>query len=88
METNIRFPFCAWPVYLPHTENWKVFFFFPECFTVLCNVSRGNLLAGLAVLNQNICSELTIKVAKHDTSRTTIQENDKPGDDWFIGVIE
>lgn len=57
-------------------------------FLYHCNISRGNPLAGLAVLDQNISSVLAIKVAKHDTSRAAIQENCKPGGDRFIGIIE
>lgn len=52
------------------------------------NVSRGNPLAGLAVLNQNTSSELAIKVAKHDTSTAAAQDHFKPGFDRFVGVIE
>lgn len=81
-----------WPVHLPHTGIWTVFFvFFVFMFYSSLyhrNASRGNPLAGLAVRNQNTLSELAIKVAKHDTSTAAMQDHFKPGFDWFMCVTE
>lgn len=87
METNIRISFLlGWFVF--HTQGTGSSFFLAfHSSSYHSNVSRGNPLAGPAVLNQNTSSELAVKVAKHDTSRAAIQENCEPGGDWFIGVI-